>query len=322
MLRKNVLGLSLLLIFSPIKANNIQQEMSKKNEQNHVTKSVILAAGLGTRFLPLTKSIPKEMLPILNKPAMQYIVEEGLGAGITNFLMITSSSKYAIANYFDFDRGLEAYLSEKNKREMISSVDNILGKSHFTYIRQPKPLGTGHAVLMAKHCIDKEYFAIILPDDLFFGDTNLLESMIAVSKKENASVIAVQEVPMEKVSSYGVVKVKKQISSNVFEISQLVEKPKQEDAPSNMAIVGRYVLSHKIFDSIEKIKPGRTGELQLTDAIMHMMQQGERILVYKLDGNRYDTGNPLGWIKAVIGISLKDPYYGPKVRKFIADIVK
>jgi len=311
MFKKSALSLSLLLICS----------LAKATEQSHVTKSVILAAGLGTRFLPLTKSIPKEMLPILNKPAMQYIVEEGLGAGITNFLMITSSSKYAIANYFDFDRGLEAYLNERNKRETISSVDNILEKSHFTYIRQPKPLGTGHAVLMAKHCIENEYFAVILPDDLFFGDKNVLKEMIAISQKEHASVVAVQEVPMEKVSSYGVVAVKKQLSSNVFEISELVEKPKQEEAPSNMAIVGRYILSHKILDSIENIEPGNNGELQLTDAIMHMMQHGERVLVYKIDVDRYDTGNPLGWIKTIIGVSLKDPFYGPKVKDFIATII-
>ena len=313
MLKKSTLGLTLIALLPLVKASDIK---------NHVTKSVILAAGLGTRFLPLTKSIPKEMLPILNKPAMQYIVEEGLNAGIQNFLMITSKSKYAIANYFDFDKGLETYLNDKNKSEMISCIDNILYQSHFTYIRQPKPLGTGHAVSMAKHCIGKEYFAVVLPDDLFSKEENVLKKMITISAKENASIIAVQEVPIKKVSSYGIVKIKKQITPNIFEISQLVEKPAIEHAPSNMAIIGRYILSHKIFDSIEKVEPGRNGELQLTDAIMHMMQQGERVLVYKINCNRYDTGNPLGWIKAIIGFSLQDPYYGPEIKKIIAKAIQ
>ncbi|MFC1842440.1 UTP--glucose-1-phosphate uridylyltransferase [Candidatus Dependentiae bacterium] len=257
MFKKEVLCLSLFLIFSLAKPDNNKP----KNAKNHVTKSVILAAGLGTRFLPFTKSIPKEMLPIIDKPAMHYIAKEGLDAGVTNFLMLTNNSKYAIESYFDFDKGLDAYLKEKNKIDMVSSIDNIIRAARFTYIRQLEPLGTGHAVSMAKHCIGKEYFAVILPDDLFFGGENVLEAMIAISKKEHASVIAVQEVPMEKVSSYGIVAVKKQLSSNVFEISQLVEKPATEDAPSNMAIIGRYILSHKIFDSIENIEPGKGGEL-------------------------------------------------------------
>ena len=317
MFKKNIMVLAALLVFSYIQT---KQEKPKESNKNHVTKSVILAGGLGTRFLPLTKSIPKEMLPILNKPTMQYIVEESLGAGITNFLMVTSSSKYAIENYFDFDNGLESFLTQKNKKKAIESIDAILERSHFTYLRQPKPLGVGHAVLMAKHCIGKEYFAVILPDDLFFGKKNLLEKMIEISQKEDASVIAVQEVPIEKVSSYGIVKIKKQLSSDIFEISELIEKPAIEDAPSNMAIVGRYILSHKIFNSIESIEPGRGGELQLTDAIMHMIQKKERVLVYKINGDRYDTGNPLGWVKAVIGVSLKDPLYGPQVKEFIKEM--
>jgi len=317
MLNKKVWAVCLLFSFAFIKTDDYRQKDTTQHGHRHVTKSVILAAGLGTRFLPLTKSIPKEMLPIINKPAMQYIVEESLEAGIKNFFMVTSSSKYILENYFDIDKGLDAYLKEKNKSYMTASVDKIICSATFTYVRQPKPLGTAHAVSMAKHCIGKEYFAVILPDDLFFEDNNVLETMISISEREHASVIAVQEVPIEKISSYGIVKVKKEISSNIFEISQLIEKPKPEEAPSNMAIVGRYILSHTIFDSIEKIEPGSNGELQLTDAITHMMQHGERVLVYKIDGHRYDTGNPLGWIKTIIGASLKDPYYGPKVKDFI-----
>jgi len=287
-------------------------------EKPHVTKYVILAAGLGTRFLPFTKSVPKEVLPIIDKPIMHYVVKEGVDAGINNFLMITSKSKYALESYFDYNRELERILKNKNKLFVFDEINDILSQSQFTYIRQPKPLGTGHAVLMAKHCIKNEYFAVAYPDDILLTKYNALEKLIAISEKENGSVLLVQEVPQEKVSSYGVVTIKKQISQNVFEISSLVEKPKIEEAPSNLAIIGRLVLSHKIFDSIEAIWPENTGELQLTDAINHMLNNGERVFVYKIPAEkRHDTGNPLGWLKANIDIALQDPNLGPQVRKYI-----
>ena len=294
----------------------------KSQEKAHVTKYVVLAAGLGTRFLPFTKAVPKEMLPIIDKPAIQYIVEEGVDAGITNFLMVTSKSKHALECYFDFNRELERILKEKNKFYLLESVNKIAEQARFTYVRQTEPLGTGHAVLMARHCIGQEYFAIAFPDDLLFADYNVLEKMISISKQEKGSVILVQEVPQERVSSYGVVSIKNQISDNIFEISALVEKPKLEEAPSNLAIVGRYVLSHKVFDSIEAIWPENTGELQLTDAINHMLNNGERVFVYKIDSGRHDTGNPLGWLKAVIDVALKSPTYGEKVKEYIAGIVQ
>jgi len=285
-----------------------------------VVKAIIPAAGFGTRFLPFTKAVPKEMLPLVNKPAIQYIVEEGLKSGIKNFFMITSKSKYAIENHFDSNQELELLLEEKNKNNLISGISKIIRRSNFTYIRQSEPLGLGHAILMAKHSIGKEYISILLPDDIIISKQPGLAQLIEIARQEKASVIAVQEVPTECVSSYGVIAIKKQITPKLFQISNLVEKPKQKDAPSNLAIIGRYVLSNKIFDSLEDISTYAMGELQLTDAISHMAQNGEKVFAYKMQGTRYDIGNPLGWLKAAIGTALQDPNHAPHVRKFLAEI--
>ena len=322
MVRNKVFTLLLLSLF--ITANGTQKEMpntqTKDQKKPHVTKFIILAAGFGTRFLPYTKAVPKEMLPIIDKPAIEYIVQEGLDAGITNFLMVTSKSKNTLENYFDYNKELERVLKEKNKFHLLENINNILSKSQFTYIRQHEQLGTGHAALMAKHCIGNEYFAMAFPDDIITTEYNILEKLIETSKKLGGSVLLGQEVPEEKVSSYGVVTIKKQISENVYEISDLVEKPKLEDAPSNIALVGRSVLSHKVFDSIEAIWPENTGELYLTDAIKHMLKNGERVFVYKIaNEKRHDIGNPLGWLKAIIDLSLKSPQYGPEVKKYIQE---
>jgi len=285
-----------------------------------VVKAIIPAAGFGTRFLPFTKAVPKEMLPLVNKPAIQYIVEEGLRSGIKNFLMVTSKSKYAIENHFDANQELEHLLEEKNKSSLISGISKIARKAYFSYVRQSEPLGLGHAILMAKHSIGKEYVGIALPDDIIISKQPGLAQLIEIARQEKASVIAVQEVPTECVSSYGVIAIKKQITPKLFQVSHLVEKPQQKDAPSNLAIIGRYVLSNKVFESLEDISTYAMGELQLTDAISHMAQNGEKVFAYKMQGTRYDIGNPLGWLKAVIGTALQDPNYAPHVRKFLAEI--
>ena len=313
-----------LLLLSTFIITNISQaktpdSQSKTSSKPHVTKFIILAAGFGTRFLPYTKAVPKEMLPIIDKPAIEYIVQEGIDAGITNFLMVTSKSKNTLENYFDYNRELERVLQEKNKFHLLKNINNILSKSQFTYIRQHEPLGTGHAALMAKHCIDNEYFAMAFPDDIITTEYNILEKLIEISKELGGSVLLAQKLPKEKVISYGVVTIKKQISENIYEISDLVEKPALKDAPSNIGLIGRYVLSHKVFDSIEAIWPENTGELQLTDAIKHMLQNGERVFVYTIGDERHDIGNPLGWLKAIIDIALKDPNYGPKTREYIKE---
>ena len=286
-----------------------------------VIKTIIPAAGLGTRFLPFTKAMPKEMLPLLNKPAIQYIVEEGLKSGIKNFTIITGKAKHAIEDHFDTSLELELALEEREKDSLISGIKKIIRMSHFTYIRQSEPLGLGHAVLMAKHSVsNKEYFGVALPDDIIVARQPGLSQLISIARQERASVIAVQEVPANCVSSYGVIAIKKQITPKLFQISHLVEKPLQKDAPSNLAIIGRYVLSQKLFQSLEDISTYAMGELQLTDAISNMAQNGEKVFAYKIQGTRYDIGNPLGWIKAIIGTSLQDPHYGPHVKKFLSEI--
>lgn len=282
-----------------------------------ITKAIIPAAGLGTRFLPITKAIPKEMLPLLNKPAIHYIIEEGLQSGINHFSIITSKEKQAIANYFDHNVEIEHFLKERNKLDLVSSIDKIIRQAHFTYVRQPEPLGLGHAVWMGRHAIGKEYFGVFLPDDIMMGKNPGLLQLIKIARQEKASVIAVQEVPTECVSAYGVIAIKKQITPSLFQVSSLVEKPAQKDAPSNLAIIGRYVLSHKIFDALQDISSYAVGELQLTDGITAMMKNNEKVFAYKIQGTRYDIGTPVGWVKAIISMAMQHPDYASSIRKFL-----
>lgn len=282
-----------------------------------ITKAVIPAAGLGTRFLPYTKAVPKEMLPLLNKPALQYIIEEGISANIKNFMIITGRGKQAIQDYFDAAPELEALLREKNKESLLTEINKIMRAAHFTYIRQSEPLGLGHAIQMAQHTIGKEYFGVFLPDDIIAGKDPALAQLIRVARQEKGSVIAVQEVPNEYISSYGVIAVKKQITPNLFQVSHVVEKPQQKDAPSNLAVIGRYVLSHKIFQSLDEISSYASDEIQLTDAISHMMKNNEKVFAYKVQGIRYDLGTPIGWVKAIIGYAMNDPKYAPHIKDFL-----
>lgn len=236
-----------------------------------IVKTIIPAAGLGTRFLPFTKAVPKEMLPLLNKPAIQYIVEEALTADIKNVLMIVSKNKQAIADHFDSNLELEMILKERGELDLLTSLKKISKEAFFSYIRQSEPLGLGHAIWLARHSINKEYFAVQLPDEIVISKTPALAQLIKIARQEKATVVGVQEVPLEMASSYGIVAIKKQITPNLFQVSHLVEKPDQKDAPSNLALIGRYVLSHKIFPALESIETDFKGELQLTDAISQMM---------------------------------------------------
>lgn len=274
-----------------------------------ITKVVIPAAGLGTRFLPYTKTVPKEMLPILNKPAIHYSVEEAVQSGMEHVLFITNRSKELIGNYFDTTPDLETLLEEKNKLSDLKDINKLIKSTHFSYIRQSEPLGLGHAVLMAKPFIGKEYFGIALPDDIIVSRKPALEQLMRIARQEKATVIAVQEVPHDQVSSYGVIKIKKQVSHNLFQVESLVEKPALKDAPSNLAIVGRYVVSHKIFASLEEISTYASSELQLTDALLHMLHNNEKVFAYKIEGTRYDVGTPRGWLKTVLDLGMQDPVY-------------
>ncbi len=285
-----------------------------------IVKAIIPAAGLGTRFLPFTKSVPKEMLPLLNKPAIQVIIEEALHSEIAQFLIIANKEKQAISNHLDSSAELKAFLKETNKESLLASIEKIVRTAHFTYIRQPEALGLGHAIWMARHSIGKEYFSVMLPDDIIVGPTPGLAQLIKIARQEKASVVAVQEVPEECISAYGVVAIKKQITPNLFQVSHLVEKPQQKDAPSNLAIIGRYVLSYKLFKALEDITTYNIGELQLTDGITQMMKNNEKVFAYKIQGTRYDVGNPIGWVKCIIGLALQNPHYAPHIKSFLADL--
>lgn len=284
-----------------------------------ITKVVIPAAGVGPRFLPFSKTVPREMLPLLNKPSIQYVAEEALLSELVNMVIITAKGKELIGDHFDMS-ALPQWARDHDKAGLLASVEKLARLAHFTYIPQQEPLGLGHAVWLARHCINKEYFAVALPDDIIFNKQPALSQLVRVARQEKASVIAVQEVPTECVSSYGIVGIRKTITPNLFQLSHVVEKPHPKDAPSSLAVVGRYVLSSKIFNSLDELQTYEQTELSLTDAICHMMQHNERVFAYKVQGTRYDLGTPLGWIKAVIGSALQDPEYGPATRKFLADI--
>lgn len=267
---------------------------------------VIPAAGLGTRFLPFTKSVPKELLPIINKPSIQYIVEECHGSGINSVCIITSDRKNALKHYLTRDVALEEYLTYHKKHEALQELNTLIDATTFNYVMQDNPRGLGHAISLTRDQIGDNYFGVLLPDDLIANQTPALAQLIAVAEEFQATVIAVQEVPLEQSSSYGMVAIKQAINDHVFEVAHLVEKPKPEDAPSNFAIIGRYVLSPRIFEMLEKTKPGAGGEIQLTDALDLLARSGERVLACKVAGTRFDVGVPHGWLKAI-------EYYASKI---------
>ena len=286
-----------------------------------INKVVIPAAGLGTRFLPYTKAIPKEMLPIMEKPAIQIIAEEALASHISEIHIIANDDKQAIKNHFSPDPALEQKLKAAGKESLLESINAVIKKAHFNYIPQEQPLGLGHAVLQARAAIGDEYFGIILPDEIMIGETPALAQLIAVAQKYNASVIGVLEVPREEVSSYGIIGIKKQLEDGVFEVGHLIEKPPVDQAPSNFAIVGRYVLSPRIFDVLETLPAGTGGEIQLTDGMAAMMRNGERVIAYVIQTARYDVGNPLGWIQANIEIGMNHSKFGSAIKDFVVQTI-
>lgn len=287
-----------------------------------VTKAIIPAGGLGTRFLPATKSLPKEMLPIFDKPAIQYIVEEGVKSGIKNFVVVTGRNKSVIEDHFDVHPELEAFLKSRSKSDLLDGISKIVSNSNFIYVRQKEPLGLGHAVWSAKHVIGNEPVAVFLPDDIIMGKTAAMGQLIQIALQEKCNVVAVQEVPMEDVSRYGIIGVRKQFSPNLFQVKELVEKPRVSDAPSNLAIVGRYVLSPKIFDVLEQQHIGTGGEIQLTDAIQELLLSGEKVFAVKIQGERYDTGTPIGLLKANIDYALRHPRYAEMILSYLKSLDK
>lgn len=261
--------------------------------------AIIPAAGLGTRFLPYTKAVPKELLPLIDIPAIHRIAQECADSGITSVEIIISPGKEALQHYFSPDKSLDTFLAQKNKEHLLTSLNNLISNLSFSYSLQEKPLGLGHAILCAKNSVKDGYCAVLLPDDIIVASTPGIAQLLAIAQKHQASVIAVQEVPLESVSSYGVVSYQEQLDENCYVINDLVEKPQQKDAPSNLAIIGRYILSAGIFKALENTSPGAGGEIQLTDGIRRLLKSGEKIIAYKIQGKRYDIGNPQGWVAAV-----------------------
>lgn len=287
-----------------------------------VTKAIIPAGGLGTRFLPATKSVPKEMLPILDKPAIQYIVEEGVRSGIKNYVVVTGRNKSVIEDHFDVHPELEAFLSSKNKSDLLDGISKVVSTSNFIYVRQKEPLGLGHAVWSAKHVVGNEPVAVFLPDDIITGKVPAMAQLIQTALQEKCNVVAVQEVPLEEVSRYGIIGIRKQFSPNLFQVKELIEKPTVADAPSNLAIVGRYVLSPKIFDVLESQYVGAGGEIQLTDAIQELLLSGEKVFAFKIQGDRYDIGHPLGLLKANLDLALRHSRYADDMHAYLRALDK
>jgi len=284
---------------------------------NKIRAAVFPVAGRGTRFLPATKASPKEMLPIVDKPLIQYAVEEALDAGATKLVFITGSSKRAIEDHFDTDPELERALIEAGKQELLESIQGIVPKGvTCIYIRQGEPLGLGHAVLCALPAVGNEPFFVHLADDLIAGEPPCLTQMAAEHERHGGSVIAVEEVPHEDTSSYGVVAVDQ---SN--RITEIVEKPAPDDAPSNSAVVGRYLLAPKIFEKLETTGRGAGGEIQLTDAIADLLGESP-VYAYSFNGERFDCGSKLGYLKATVAYGLHHPDTGDELRKHLHEIVE
>lgn len=271
-----------------------------------IHKAVFPVAGLGTRFLPATKASPKEMLPVVDKPLIQYAVEEALAAGITEMIFVTGRSKRAIEDHFDKSYEMEAELEAKNKTALLELVRSIK-PSHvdFFYVRQPEALGLGHAVLCAEKLVAGQPFAVILADDLLDGPTPVMNQMVDIYDHYHSSVIGVEEIPPSETKSYGVV-AGKEWDESLIKMSAIVEKPDPADAPSNLGVVGRYILRPRIFDHLKAIKPGAGGELQLTDGIEALLGD-EQVLAYKYEGRRFDCGSKLGYLKATIEFALRHP---------------
>jgi len=266
-----------------------------------INKIIIPAGGIGSRFLPITKSIPKEMLPLSNKPAIEYIVQEGHDAGMNNALIILSPDKNVIIDYFSYNHHLEQILKESNKEHYISSLNTLIAKTRFQYFIQNRPLGVANALLHAQPALHSdEYFALAYPDDIIFGTTPEIQNLMIQAQRHNAMIIAVMPVAPEKISAYGVIAPKKQIEEGLYEIDYLVEKPHQNTAPSNLAVVGRFILHASLLNHIPQTPVGPQGEILLPDTINRMISMGYKVLAYQIQGQRFDIGTPSGWLNFIM----------------------
>ncbi len=289
-----------------------------------VRKAVFPAAGLGIRFLPATKAQPEEMLPLLDKPLIQYGVEEAMHSGVHNIIIVTGRGKGAIEDHFDASFELEHLLVSQNKKDLLATVKAVSDKINVAYTRQKEALGLGHAVLRARELVGAEPFAVMLSDDIIDAETPCLRQLLDVYEFYGAPVLALMEVPKESISGYGVVDAEPVAHNGgrdrLYRIRNLVEKPKTKNAPSNLAIIGRYVLTPEVFESLETIEPGSGGEIQLTDGLKHMLRS-RPIYGFRFEGTRYDAGDKLGFLKATVEFALKRYDLGEEFRQYLKTLV-
>jgi len=286
-----------------------------------VTKAVIPAAGLGTRFLPATKAQPKEMLPLLDKPAIQYVVEEAVRAGLTDIIIITGRGKHAIVDHFDRSFELEHFLETKGKFDELKQVREISDMATIHYIRQRDPLGLGHAVAAAEGHVGGEPFAVLLGDDLMAESNPLLQEMLQVHDRYGRSVLAAMEVARDEIPLYGCIEPEFVEDDTLARVRSIVEKPSADEAPSNLAAIGRYILTPEIFDCLRRTQPGVGGELQLTDAI-NLLAQEQAVYAYVFEGGRFDVGNKLDYLKATVELAVDREDVGEGLREYLADLVQ
>ncbi len=300
--------------------------MSTKTEFNKLTmtkkirKAVFPAAGLGTRFLPATKASPKEMLPLVDKPLIQYSVEEAVRSGIESILIVTGREKAPIENHFDISFELEHLLKEKNKQEMFEMVRAISYLAKISYTRQRQSLGLGHAIYQARDFAENEAFAVLLADDIVDSEKPALKQMIEVYEKYQAPILATMQVEGEAISRFGVIETEGTEDPHVFKVCDMVEKPAYEDAPSDLAIIGRYILTPDVFDAIKRTEKGAGGEIQITDAMRLMLKEGKPFYAVKLEGTRHDAGNKLGFLKATVEFALKREDLGKDFREYLREL--
>ncbi|WP_088229027.1 UTP--glucose-1-phosphate uridylyltransferase GalU [Desulfosporosinus sp. FKB] len=286
-----------------------------------IRKAIIPAAGLGTRFLPATKAQPKEMLPIVDKPTIQYIVEEAINSGIEDIIIVTGRNKRAIEDHFDRSMELETYLEKNSKEELLDLVQDIARLADIYYVRQKEALGLGHAIYSARKFIGQEPFAVLLGDDVIFSEVPALRQMMNQYERYGASMVGVQEVPIEDISKYGIVDGEK-FAERLYRAKNLVEKPQPEDAPlTHLAIMGRYILNPEIFDLLEALPPGKGGEIQLTDGIKELGRFQE-VMAYEFDGRRHDVGDKLGFVEATIEYALRREDLAEELISYLQNLVR
>ena len=291
-------------------------------KQARLRKAVFPVAGMGTRFLPVTKANPKEMLPIVDKPLIQYAAEEAIAAGLTELIFVTSSKKRAIEDHFDKNYELESELVLRNKRELLEQVRSVVPKGvNCTYIRQPEALGLGHAVNCASSVVGDEPFAVILADDLIAGhEKNCMQQMVEIFNESHSSLLGVENIDREETHKYGIINPRSQIG-HLYDVDHIVEKPAPQAAPSSLAVVGRYILTANIFDHLDRIEKGAGGEIQLTDAIASLMVE-ERVQALAFEGRRFDCGSKLGYLQATVELAMEHPEVGTQFQEYLHEFCR